>query len=119
MPKKVFQNEWVFDAFSEHPTFVTKRMFGGLAIYLHGRQMLILVEPTKSGRWDWNGILLCTGYEHHESLTTEFPSFSAHEAIKKWLFIESKAADFEEVMTKVSRYIETNDERIGIWPKVK
>src|SRR5665213_1349141 len=35
-------------------------MFGGLAVYLFERQMLLLVEPTKSGRWDWHGVSICT-----------------------------------------------------------
>jgi hypothetical protein len=41
---KTFDNEWIFQAFENHPTFVSKRMFGGLAAYLFGRQMLVLVE---------------------------------------------------------------------------
>jgi hypothetical protein len=26
---KTFGHEWIFEAFAEHPTFFTKRMFGG------------------------------------------------------------------------------------------
>ncbi len=55
---KKFQHEWIFEDFVEHPTFFTKRMFGGLAVYLFERQMLVLVEPTKSGRWTWHGVLV-------------------------------------------------------------
>jgi hypothetical protein len=29
-----FDNEWILDAFKDQPTFLTKRMFGGLAVYL-------------------------------------------------------------------------------------
>ena len=53
---KTFDNEWIFDAFAERVTFFTKRMFGGLAAYLHERQMLVLVEPTQTGRWKWHGV---------------------------------------------------------------
>jgi hypothetical protein len=67
-PLKRFDQEWIFDAFTGHPTFFTKRMFGGLAAYLHERQMLVLVEPTKTGRWKWHGVLVCTGREHHASI---------------------------------------------------
>jgi hypothetical protein len=28
---KAFEHEWTLDAFAEHRTFFTKRMFGGLA----------------------------------------------------------------------------------------
>ena len=55
---KVFDNEWVFGPFEGHATFFTKRMFGGLAAYLFDRQMLVLVEPTKTGRWKWHGALI-------------------------------------------------------------
>ena len=43
---KTFDNEWILEAFAGRATFFTKRMFGGLAAYLHERQMLVLVEPT-------------------------------------------------------------------------
>jgi hypothetical protein len=54
---KTFEHEWILDAFAGHRTFFTKRMFGGLAAYLFDRQMLLLVEPTQSGRWKWHGVL--------------------------------------------------------------
>jgi hypothetical protein len=44
----MFEHEWILEPFAGHPTFFTKRMFGGLAAYLFDRQMLLLVEPTKS-----------------------------------------------------------------------
>jgi hypothetical protein len=53
---KTFKHEWILDPFVDHGTFFTKRMFGGLAAYLFERQMLLLVEPTKSGRWNWHGV---------------------------------------------------------------
>ena len=34
---RVFENEWIFQAFENDPSFFTKRMFGGLAAYLFGR----------------------------------------------------------------------------------
>jgi hypothetical protein len=44
---KTFEYEWILGAFDEHPTFFTKRMFGGLAAYLFERQMLLLVNPSR------------------------------------------------------------------------
>jgi hypothetical protein len=55
---KTFKHEWILDPFVDDGTFFTKRMFGGLAAYLFGRQMLVLIEPTKSGRWNWHGVLV-------------------------------------------------------------
>jgi len=45
---RTFDNEWICQVFEDQPTFFTKRMFGGLAVYLFGRQMMVLVEPTKT-----------------------------------------------------------------------
>ena len=46
---KTFDNAWILHALEEQASCFTKRMFGGLAIYLFGRMMMVLVEPTKTG----------------------------------------------------------------------
>jgi len=69
-----FDNEWIFERFDAHPTFFTRRMFGGLAAYLFERQMLVLVEPTKTGRWKWHGVLICTDHGHQTSIRADFPA---------------------------------------------
>jgi hypothetical protein len=114
---KTFEHEWIFGAFVEHPTFFTKRMFGGLAAYLFERQMLLLVEPTKSGRWKWHGVLVCTAHEHHASIQNEFPALMPHQILQKWLFIDSTHEDFESTMEAVAKKIAMNDKRFGILPK--
>jgi hypothetical protein len=113
---KKFQHEWIFEAFSEHSTFFTKSMFGGLAAYLFERQMLLLVEPTKSGRWNWHGVLICTDYRHHASIQAEFPALLPHGALRKWLFIDSTHEDFESTMDRVAQRVASNDPRFGILP---
>jgi hypothetical protein len=113
---KKFEHEWIFEAFAEHPTFFTKSMFGGLAVYLFERQMLLLVEPTKSGRWNWHGVLVCTHFEHHASIQAEFPALTPHGFLRKWLFIDSIHEDFESSMEAVARHIARNDPRFGILP---
>ena len=113
---KTFKHEWILEAFVEQPTFFTKRMFGGLAAYLFGRQMLLLVEPTKSGRWNWHGVLVCTNYEHHASIQAEFPELMPHEVLRKWLFIDSTHEDFESTIKKVAKHVASNDPRFGILP---
>ena len=116
---KVFEHEWLLDELRDYSSFKTKSMFGGLAVYLFEKQMFVLVEPTKSGRWTWHGVLLCTDYEHHAALVKEFSGFAPHEAIKKWLYLESAHEDFETTMNKVISKMTLNDERIGIFPKPK
>jgi hypothetical protein len=114
---KTFEHEWILETFCEHPTFFKKRMFGGLAAYLFERQMLLLVEPTKSGRWHWHGVLVCTDYKHHPSLQAQFPALKPHEILRKWLFIDSAHEDFETTMDAVAKRVAANDRRFGILPK--
>ena len=113
---KSFEDEWIFEPFAEHRTFFTKRMFGGLAAFVFERQMLVLVEPTKSGRWKWHGVLVCTAHEHHASLRAQFPALVPHRVLRKWLFIDSTHDDFESTMEAVARCIARNDVRFGIVP---
>jgi hypothetical protein len=113
---KMFDNEWILEAFAGRPTFFTKRMFGGLAAYLHDRQMLILVEPTKTGRWKWHGVLVCTGFEHHPSICSDFPALAPHHLLRKWLYIASAHEDFESTIEAVAKRMAQNDPRFGIVP---
>ena len=114
---KTFEHEWILEPFVEHPTFFTKSMFGGLAVYLFERQMLLLVEPTKSGRWSWHGVLVCTMFEHQAAIQAEFPALKPHEFLRKWLFIDSIHEDFESTMAAVAKHVAGNDLRFGILPK--
>jgi hypothetical protein len=116
---KTFDNEWIFEAFDGRPTFFTKRMFGGLAAYLHERQMLVLVEPTKTGRWKWHGVLVCTGHEHQASIRGDFPALRPHDVLRKWLYIDSTHRNFERTMEGVARRMSLNDPRFGIVPAVR
>jgi hypothetical protein len=113
---KTFDHEWILEPFATHRTFFTRRMFGGLAAYLFERQMLVLVEPTKSGRWTWHGVLVCTGFERHVSIHAEFPALTPHPVLGKWMFIDSRHDDFESTMEAVARRIARNDPRFGVVP---
>lgn len=114
---KTFDNEWIFQGFDRHPTFFTKRMFGGLAAYLFGRQMMLLVEPTKTGRWQWHGVLICMDYEHHRAIMAEFPQLGPHEILKKWLYIDTRHEEFERTMERVAEAMARDDRRFGIRPR--
>jgi hypothetical protein len=119
---KTFEHEWIVESFVENPTFFAKRMFGGLAAYLFERQTLLLVEPTKSGRWKWHGVLVCTDYEHHASIQAEFPALTPHNVLRKWLFIDSTHEDFESTIEAVAKRVASNDPRFGVLvkgPKVR
>jgi hypothetical protein len=119
MTSKAFDNEWIFEAFADHPSYFTKRMFGGVAAYVFGRQMLVLVEPTKTGRWSWHGVLVCTDRSRHGRIVAEFPQLDPHPLLKKWLYIESSHAEFERTIERVARAIACNDQRFGVDPAPK
>jgi hypothetical protein len=114
---KTFDHEWILEPFAQHRTFFTKRMFGGLAVYLFERQMLVLVEPTKSGRWKWHGVLICTDHVHHASIRAQFPALMPHDVLRKWLFVGSTHPEFESTMEAVAKRIARDDPRFGIVPK--
>ena len=112
----MFENEWILEAFESQASFLTKRMFGGLAAYLFGRQMLVLVEPTKTGRWKWHGVLICTEYRHQPAILEEFPHLVPHDVLRKWLFIDSRHEEFEPTMERIAKAMVRNDPRFGIQP---
>jgi hypothetical protein len=117
--RRTFDNEWVLEVFEQRASFFTKRMFGGLAVYLFGRMMMVLVEPTKTGRWKWHGVLICTEHAQQPSILEEFPQLAPHEILKKWLYIDSRHEDFEQTMGGVAKAIARDDQRFGIHPHPK
>lgn len=124
--KKVFQLVWSFESFEDHHSFYTKRMFGGLAVYLHGKMMMVLSESPgereyRGNKFDfdiWDGILYPTHYEYQESLQKDFPDLIQHPVLKKWLFLRRDLENFEELAYECSEKITRNDERFGIFPKI-
>lgn len=112
-----FDNEWILDAFERDSSFFTKRMFGGLAVYLFARQMMVLVEPTKTGRWQWHGVLVCTGHERQAAIRKEFPLLEPHSVLKKWLYIDTRNEGFERTIQGVAEAMARNDNRFGIDPR--
>lgn len=114
---KAFDNEWILESFQGHPSFFTRRMFGGLAVYVFGRLMMVLVEPTKTGRWTWHGVLICTDHVHHTAIVREFPQLAPHDVLKKWLYIDARADGFESTMERVAMAVACDDQRFGIRPR--
>ena len=116
---KAFDHEWILEAFAGRSTFFTKRMFGGLAAYVHERLMLVLVEPTKTGRWKWHGVLIGTAHEHHASIRADFPALAPHGFLRKWLYIDSADRRFESTMEAVAHRMAQNDRRFGVVPRAQ
>jgi hypothetical protein len=124
--KKISQS-WILEDIQEGSSFLQKPMFGGLAVYLHGRMMMVLVESKGKNEWRgvsyptpiWQGVLLPTDRDHHVSLIAQFPGLIPHVVLGKWLYLACDQEDYEEVIVKLVSLIEQNDMRFGIIPKDK
>lgn len=112
--KKTFENEWILQILARRPGYRAKRMFGGLAGYLGDRLLIVLVEPTKSGRWNWHGVLVATDQERQPAIQAEFPQFAPHDVLKKWLYLDSHHDEFEETMERVAAAMARGDARFGV-----
>jgi hypothetical protein len=111
---KTFENEWILGILARRPGFRSKRMFGGLAGYVHDRIMLVLVEPTRTGRWQWSGVLLCTDHARQPAIVAEFPQLAPHDVLTKWLFLDARHDEFEEVMERIAHAMVRGDARFGV-----
>ena len=125
--KKRFSLEWAFELFQDDPSFFSKRMFGGLSAYVHGRMVMVLCESPGDREWKdkkysfdiWSGILVPTERDFHASLTKEFSSLVTHPVLPKWLYLPMTNSDFENVAESLARLIAKNDERFGVIPKLR
>ena len=113
--KNIHPLNWIAELLEDHSTFARKRMFGGEALYLHGRLVLML----SAGDEPWNGLLVCTFFDDQPSLIRELPELASHPVLGKWLYISQAHPDFESTVESISRLILRNDPRIGIEPKIK
>ncbi|MEK6672193.1 MAG: hypothetical protein AABY42_01795 [Nitrospirota bacterium] len=113
--KKPHHLQWVIEPLMEEPSFLQKPMFGCQACYLHGRLVLALC----SGEEPWNGLLIPTDHQFHESIRKEFKDVKQHPVLKKWLYLNETTEDFESTASDIVEAIRANDQRFGVEPKEK
>jgi len=104
---------WVVESLTEEPSYLEKPMFGCQAIYLHGRLVLAL----SSGEEPWNGLLIPTDHQFHNSILKDFKDAVQHPVLKKWLYLPEASEDFETVAQDVVEAIRIGDLRFGVEPK--
>jgi len=104
---------WVVDSIMEEPSYIDRAWFGCRAIYMHGRLMLVLC----SGKEPWNGLLIATEHEFHESIREDFDCVTQHPVLKKWLYLAEASEDFETVSMNIVEAIRIGDQRFGVEPK--
>lgn len=141
--KRSFALQWLLEPLQEDPSFFTKAMFGGLAVYYHEKMVLVLMESPGDRKWKdqtfafdlWDGLLFPTFREHHSSLKSEFPALVPHPVLGKWLYLpasidsktdskidskkRTKDFDFETTAQELIRGIQQKDPRLGIVPGEK
>jgi hypothetical protein len=106
---------WVIEPLESEPTLVVRPMFGGKAVYLHGRLVLYLTAKKEP----WRGLLVPTLRDHHAALIAERPVFAPHPILGKWLYLPEVAASFERDAGWIVARIRARDPRIGIEPGEK
>jgi hypothetical protein len=111
--KKEYPLRWIVESIEEERTYLAKPMFGCLAIYLHGRLSLLL----SSGEEPWNGLLIPTFHQFHDSIIKDCKDVVQHPVLKKWLYLPEKAEYFETVALDIVELIRMNDPRFGVEPK--
>ena len=104
---------WVVEPIMEEPSYIDRAWFGCRAIYLNGRLMLVL----RSGQEPWNGLLIATEKEFHDSIRQEFETVVQHPVLKKWLYLPENSEDFESVSSEIVEAIRIGDQRFGVEPK--
>jgi len=105
--------QWVVEPVMDEPSYLQKTMFGCQACYLHGRLVLLLT----SGAEPWNGLLIPTDHQFHESIKQDFINVVQHPVLKKWLYLPEASEDFETVASDIVETIRINDQRFGVEPK--
>jgi hypothetical protein len=97
----------------DEPSYMEKPMFGCEACYLHGRLVLVLAD----GDEPWNGVLIPTERDFHDSVIGDFKGVVQHPVLKKWLYVSQSSEDFETVASGIVEGVRMNDPRLGVEPK--
>lgn len=100
-------------------------MFGGLAVYLHGRMMMVIAESPGDREYRgekfsfdiWNGIMLPMERSSHDSLQREFPDLVSHPVLGKWLYLPMTSPAFEYHIERIAQLMKLDDLRFGVYPK--
>ncbi len=113
--KRLNRHLWLVEPLEDDPTFLLKPMFGGKAVYLHGRFVLYLADKDEP----WRGVLVPTERNHQPSLIEDRPALAPHPILPKWLYLPEAADSFEADAQWLVQRAQAGDERVGINPPAK
>jgi len=111
--KKQHPLSWVVEPLIEEPSYLEKPMFGCQAHYLHGRLALVLASKEEP----WNGLLIPTEHQFHNSIKKDFNGVVQHPVLEKWLYLPEATEDFETVASDIVDAVRMNDQRFGVEPQ--
>ena len=106
---------WLIEPLLGEPTFEFKAWFGGRTVSLEGKHRLVLTMQEEP----WQGVLVCTTHEHHESLRADFPSLVQHPVLGKWLYLSDATPTFERDARRLVQLVRARDPRLGILPSTR
>ena len=109
------EHHWLLEPLAEAPSYLERRMFGCLACYYDGLMVAVLADSAPP----WNGLLVPTSRQHHETLMRKFPELQPHPVLGKWLYLGADRSDFEQVASRIVGAIMEGDPHIGITPGAK
>jgi hypothetical protein len=101
---------WLYEPLESYERYLCKKFFSFDGAYLDGQLCLAVVNL----REPWNGMMACTGREHHASLQKEFPPLAPHKVLGKWLYISQMHPEFESVATGLVELARKRDARLGV-----
>jgi hypothetical protein len=104
---------WLYEPLERESRFVCRKFFMLDAGYIAGKLYLALCDRDEP----WNGLMVCTFHEHHDSLLAEFPQLSPHPILGKWLYISQSHPEFESVARGIVELVENLDRRLGVEPQ--
>jgi hypothetical protein len=113
--KKQHPLSWVVEPLIEEPSYLEKPMFGCQAHYLHGRLALVLASKEEP----WNGLLIPTEHQFHNSIKKDFNGVVQHPVLEKWLYLPEATEDFETVASNIVDAVRMSDQRFGVEPHSK
>ncbi len=100
------------DPLQDDPSFVSKPMFGCVAIYYRGLLTVLLADRADP----WKGLIVLTEREHQESLLADVPALRVHPVLPKWLYVPYGSRGFAAASSEIIRRVADGDARIGVEP---
>ncbi len=108
--------DWVVQDLRAEISYLERPMFGCHACYCHGKLQLVLAAQDEE---PWDGVMIATSKEHHASLLAEFSELGPHPVLGKWLYISQQHERFEQVLQQLTKLVQRDDLRLGVYPKVR